>query len=321
MRHPFSVQVAGLAAGVLLAAQSKTWTPPRTPDGHPDLQGTWSTATLTPLERPADLAGKQFFTEQEAADYEKQFLQQANRDRRDGGADTDVGRAYNEFWFSRGSHLVASRRTSLIVDPPDGKLPPLTAEAQKRLAERTAQAREHQFDGPENRPLQERCILWPVAGPPMIPGGYNNNYQIFQSPGYVMILVEMIHDVRVIPTDGRPHVPAGVRQWMGDSRGRWEGNTLVVDTTNFTANTNFRGASKDMHLVERFTRVSPETILYEFTVDDPSAFTKPWKAEIPMQRTHEPILEYACNEGNYAMAGVLGGARAEEKKAAGKAAK
>lgn len=314
MRNPFPILVAGLAASVVLLAQSKTWTPPRTPDGRPDLEGTWSTATLTPLERPPELAGKQFFTEKEAAEYEKQFLQQANRDRRDGGADTDVSRAYNEFWFSRGSHLVASRRTSLIVDPPDGKIPPLTAEAQKRQADRAAQARLHQLDGPEDRPLQERCILWPTAGPPMIPGGYNNNYQIFQSPGYVMILVEMIHDVRVIPTDGRPHLPSSVRQWMGDSRGRWEGNTLVVDTTNFTAQTNFRGASQNTHLIERFTRTGPDTIVYQFTIDDPSAFTKSWKAEIPMQRTHEPILEYACNEGNYAMAGVLGGARAEEKK-------
>jgi hypothetical protein len=321
MRQRLSVFIVGLATGGLLLAQGKTWTPPRTPDGNPDLQGTWSTATLTPLERPAELAGKQFFTEQEAAEYEKQFLQQANRDRRDGGADTDVGRAYNEFWFSRGSHLVASRRTSLIVDPPDGKIPPLTAEAQKRQADRAAQTAAHAFDGPEYRPLAERCILWPTAGPPMIPGGYNNNYQIVQAPGYVMILVEMIHDVRLIPTDGHPHLPPDVRQWMGDSRGRWEGNTLVVDTTNFTDKTNFRGASKDLHLIERFTRVSPETILYEFTVDDPAAFRKSWKAEIPMQKTQEPILEYACNEGNYAMAGVLGGARAEEKKAAVKAAK
>jgi len=319
MRRRFSVLVVGLAAGGLLLAQAKTWTPPRTPDGNPDLQGTWSTATLTPLERPAALGGKQFFTEQEAAEYEKQFLLQANRDRRDGGADTDVGRAYNEFWFSRGSHLVASGRTSLIVDPPDGKIPPLTAEAQKRQADRAAQTAAHAFDGPEYRPLAERCILWPTAGPPMLPGGYNNNYQIVQAPGYVTILVEMIHDVRIIPTDGRPHLPPGVRQWMGDSRGQWEGNTLVVDTTNFTGNTNFRGASKDLHLIERFTRVSPETIVYEFTVDDPAAFTKPWKAEIPMQKTQEPILEYACNEGNYAMTGVLGGARAEEKRAAEKA--
>jgi hypothetical protein len=321
MRQRFSVLIAGLAAAVLLLAQGKTWTAPRTPDGNPDLQGTWSTATLTPLERPADLAGKPFFTEQEAAEYEKQFLLQANRDRRDGGADTDVGRAYNEFWFSRGSHLVASRRTSLVVDPPDGKIPPLTAEAQKRQADRAAQTSAHPFDGPEDRPLAERCILWPTAGPPMIPGGYNNNYQIVQAPGYVMILVEMIHDVRIIPTDGRPHLPPGVRQWMGDSRGRWEGDTLVVDTTNFTDKTNFRGASKDLHLTERFTRIGPETILYEFTVDDPAAFTRTWKAEIPMQKTQESILEYACNEGNYAMAGVLGGARAEEKKAPEKAAK
>jgi hypothetical protein len=321
MRQRFSVLIVGLAAGVLLLAQGKTWTPPRTPDGQPDLEGTWSTATLTPLERPAELAGKPFFTEREAAEYEKQFLQQANRDRRDGAADTDVGRAYNEFWFSRGSHLVASRRTSLIVDPPDGKIPTLTAEAQKRQAGRAAQTSVHPFDGPEDRPLAERCILWPTAGPPMIPGGYNNNYQIVQAPGYVMILVEMIHDVRIIPTDGRPHLPPEVRQWMGDSRGGWEGNTLVVDTTNFTGNTNFRGASKDLHLIERFTRVSPETILYEFTVDDPAAFTRSWKAEIPMQMTQEPILEYACNEGNYAMSGVLGGARAEEKMAAEKAPK
>ncbi len=312
MRYRFLMVMAGLTASVSLLGQAKTWTPPRVSDGHPDLQGTWSTATLTPLERPAELAGKQFFTEQEAAAYEKQFLQTANRDRRDGGADTDVSRAYNEFWFSRGNHLVSTRRTSLVVDPPDGKIPPLTAEAQKRQADRAAQTRAHGFDGPEDRPLPERCILWPTAGPPMIPGGYNNNYQIFQSPGYVMILVEMIHDVRIIPTDGRPHLPSNVRQWMGDSRGHWEGNTLVVDTTNFTPYSNFRGASKDMHLVERFTRVGPETIMYEFTVDDPAAFTKPWKAEIPMQQTHEPVLEYACNEGNYAMSGVLGGARAEE---------
>lgn len=312
MRFRVLTVIVGLAGAALLPGQTKAWTPPRASDGHPDLQGTWSTATITPLERPADLAGKPFFTEKEAAEYEKQFLQTTNRDRRDGGADTDVSRAYNEFWFSRGNHLVATRRTSLIVDPPDGKIPPLTAEAQQRQADRAAHTKAHGFDGPEERPLPERCLLWPTAGPPMIPGGYNNNYQIFQSPGYVMVLVEMIHDVRIIPTDGRRHLPSSVRQWLGDSRGHWEGNTLVVDTTNFTANSNFRGATKDMHLVERFTRTGPDTIMYEFTVDDPAAFTKPWKAEIPMQQTHEPILEYACNEGNYAMSGVLGGARAEE---------
>jgi hypothetical protein len=295
-------------------AVKKTWAASRNAYGQPDLQGIYSTATLTPLERPAELAGKQVFTAQEAVEYEQQLLRTSNRDRRDGGAEVDVGRAYNEFWYSRGDHIVADRRTSLIVDPPDGKIPPLTAAAQKRQADRAALLREHGFDGPEYRSLQERCLLWPTAGPPMIPGAYNNNYQIVQGPGYVAISVEMIHDVRVIPTDGRPHLPSKVRQWMGDPRGHWEGDTLVVDTTNFTDKTNFRGADENLHLTERFTRTGPGTILYEFTMDDPTAFTKPWSAKIPMNRVEGPILEYACNEGNYGMAGILSGARAQEKK-------
>jgi hypothetical protein len=310
------------SAGILLcfcaAAQvpsgAKAWTAPRTPDGRPSLEGIYSTATLTPLERPAELAGKQFFTEKEAADYESQLLQTANRDRRDGGGNTDVARAYNEFWFSRGDHIVSSRRTSLIVDPADGRIPTLTAAAQARQAELAAMTREHGFDGPEFLRLQERCLLWPTAGPPMIPGGYNNNYQIVQTKDYVMILVEMIHDVRVIPLDGQPHLPPNIHMWMGDSRGRWEGDTLVVDTTNFTDKTNFRGADENLHLTERFTRTGPNTVLYRFTVDDPTAFTKPWSAEIPMNRVDGPVIEYACNEGNYGMAGILAGARAQEKK-------
>jgi hypothetical protein len=295
------------------SAPKKTWAVPRTPDGRPDLQGIYTTATLTPLERPADLAGKQSFTEQEAVEYERQLLKTANRDRRDGGADTDVGRAYNEFWFSRGDHIVASRRTSLITDPPDGKIPALTPAAAKAQAERTAINREHAFDGPEFRNLAERCLLWATAGPPMLPGGYNNNYQIVQGPDYVMIMVEMIHDVRIIPTDGRPHLPPNVRSWLGDSRGRWEGDTLVVDTTNFANKTNFRGGDENMHLIERFTRSGPNTVLYQFTVDDPTAFTKSWSVEIPMNRTEGPMVEYACNEGNYGMAGILSGGRAAEK--------
>jgi hypothetical protein len=310
------------AAGALVPFFAAAQTPavkkipaaPRNAYGQPDLEGIYSTATLTPLERPAELAGKQVFTEQEAVEYEKQLLRTSNRDRRDGGAEVDVGRAYNEFWYSRGDHIVADRRTSLIVDPPDGRIPALTAAAQKRQAERAALLREHGFDGPEYRSLQERCLLWPTAGPPMVPGGYNNNYQIVQGAGYVAIFVEMIHDVRVIPTDGRPHLPANVRQWMGDPRGHWEGDTLVVDTTNFTAKTNFRGADENLHLTERFTRTGPGTVLYEFTVDDPTAFTKPWSAKIPMNRIEGPIVEYACNEGNYGMAGILSGARAQEKK-------
>ncbi|PYS20376.1 MAG: hypothetical protein DMG11_29655, partial [Acidobacteria bacterium] len=283
------------------------------PDGQPDLQGIWTTATLTPLERPAELAGKEFFTEKEAAEYEKRLLDQGNRDRRPGSASADVAGAYNEFWFERGSKVVESRRTSLVVDPPDGKIPTLTPEAQKRQAARAEYRRLHPADGPEDLSLNNRCILWPTAGPPMLPGAYNNNYQIVQSPGYVVIFVEMIHDARIIPLDGRPHVPQNVRLLMGDSRGHWEGNTLVVETTNFTDKTAFRGSGRNFHLIERFTRTSPDTIVYEFTANDESSFTRPWTAQIPMKKTPDPIFEYACHEGNYGMEGILRGARAEEK--------
>jgi hypothetical protein len=290
---------------------------PRTTDGHPDFQGTWTTSTLTPLERPAEFANKPFLTEQEAKDYEARLLKEGNRDRRDGGAEVDIGRAYNEFWYDRGSHVVQTRRTSLIIDPPDGRIPALTPEAQKRQSALAEHRRQHPGDGPEDYSLANRCILWATAGPPMMPGPYNNNYQILQSPGNVTILVEMIHDARIISTDSRPHLPSTVRQWMGDSRGRWEGDTLVVDTSNFTNKTNFRGASENMHLIERFTRTDANTIMYEFTVTDASSFTKPWTVQIPMKRSSEPVLEYACHEGNYAMEGMLGGLRAEEKAAAG----
>ena len=292
---------------------SQKWTPPHTIDGQPDLQGVWTNATITPFERPKDLAGKEFFTEKEAAEYEKRLLDQGNRDRRPGTASADVAGAYNEFWFERGSKVVESRRTSLVVDPPDGKIPALTPEAQKRQAARAEYRRLHPADGPEDLSLNNRCILWPTAGPPMLPGAYNNNYQIVQSPGYVVIFVEMIHDARIIPLDGRPHVPQNVRLLMGDSRGRWEGNTLVVETTNFTDKTAFRGSGPNFHLIERFTRTSPDTIVYEFTANDESSFTRPWTAQIPMKKTPDPIFEYACHEGNYGMEGILRGARAEEK--------
>jgi hypothetical protein len=297
-----------------IAFAQKPWTVPRTADGKPDLQGVWTNVTITPLERPRELGDKAFFTEQEASQYEKQVREQTNADRRDGGAQADVNRAYNDFWYDRGTKVVASRRTSLIVDPPDGRIPPLTPEAQKRLADRAAAARGHQFDGPENRALTERCLVWPTAGPPMMPSFYNNNYQIEQGPGYVMVLVEMVHDVRIIPTDGRPHLPVDIRQWFGDSRGRWEGDALVVETTNFTDKSSFHGSDENLKLVERFTRTGPETILYEFTVNDPTAFTRNWSAQIPMNRIQGPIIEYACHEGNYAMTGMLAGARAEEQK-------
>jgi hypothetical protein len=304
-----------VVAALPLAAQgpSRAGQMPRTPDGKPDLQGVWTSATLTPLERPADLGNKQFFTREEAVQWTKQFLQTNNRDRRDGPAQVDVGRAYNEFWFSRGDAVVPTLRTSLIIDPPDGRIPALTPDGLQRAAARAERQRLHPADGPEDRSLAERCINWPVAGPPMIPGGYNNNYQIVQGPGYVTIVVEMIHDVRTISTDSRPHLPAAVRQWMGDPRGHWEGNTLVVDTTNFTDKTNFRGSGENLHLIERFTRTGPDQLMYEFTVNDPDSFTRPWTVQIPMAKTDGPLFEYACHEGNYGMEGMLRGARQQER--------
>jgi hypothetical protein len=310
------LSTAVVLMGLPAAAQTKTWTPPKTPDGQPDLQGTWTNATITPLERPADLAGKEFLTAQEAAEYEKRIGEANNADRRNLPPEADVGLAYNDFWYNRGTKIVGTRRTSLILDPKDGKVPALTPAAQQKQDALRAAARGHASDGPESRALTERCLLWPTAGPPMLPSFYNNNYQIVQSPGYVTILVEMIHDARVVPLDGRPHVSGKVQQWMGDSRGRWEGNTLVVDTTNFTDKTRFRGADEKLHLVEHFTRVDADTIMYEFTVDDPTAFTRSWTAQVPMRRTARPVYEYACHEGNYAMAGMLAGARADEKAAA-----
>ena len=289
------------------------WLLPTPAAGPRDLEGLWTNATITPFERSKEFAGKEFLTEKEAADFEKRALENANRDRRGANAESDVAGAYNDFWFERGTKVVPTRRTSLVVDPPDGKIPPLTPAAQKAAAAR-AEVLRHLPTGPEDLGLPDRCILWPTAGPPMVPGGYNNNYQIVQAPGYVAILVEMIHDVRIIPLDGRPHLPSNIRQWMGDSRGHWEGNTLVVDTTNFTDKTHFRGSDQNLHLVERFTRTGPDTILYEFTVDDPTAFTKPWKGQAPLTKTDGPIYEYACHEGNYGMTNILTGARAQEKK-------
>lgn len=327
MKHRASTSITpltfALAAGLFAtpaAAQSKAatpqkWTTPRTPDGKPDLQGIWTNATITPFERPRELAGKEYFTEQEAAEYEKRVLAESNRDRRSSDPVADVGGAYNEFWFDRGTKVVPTRRTSIVVDPPDGRVPPLTPAAQKAAAARAAIAKRPP-EGPEDLAPPVRCLVWPTSGPPMLPTAYNNNYQILQGPGYVAILVEMIHDMRIIPLDGRPHIPANIRQWLGDSRGRWDGNTLVVDTTNFTDKTSLRGSDKDLHLIERFTRTGENTIMYEFTVEDPTAFTRVWKGEIPLTKASGPLYEYACHEGNYAMEGILKGARAQEKAAA-----
>jgi hypothetical protein len=284
----------------------------RTPDGQPDLQGYWSNATVTPLERPKDLGDKAFFTPEEAAAYEKKQL--ATPEPTGRGTYADVHYNMAQFGLDKNqTSLAANVRTSLITDPPDGRIPPMTPEARKRNADRAAKNKGHEFDSAQNRSLSERCILWPHEGPPMMPVGYNSNLQIVQGPGYVAILQEMIHDVRIIRTDNSPHLPSTIRQWMGDSRGHWEGDTLVVDTTNFTDRTAFRGSSENMHLVERFRRVDADTILYQFTVDDPSTWAHSWSAEIPMTKIQGPIFEYACHEGNYGMENNLSGARAEEK--------
>jgi hypothetical protein len=321
-----AIALGGLFVPVYLAGQGlpvaakaatstpKSETPKRTADGQPDLEGVWTNSTLTPLERPAEFAGKEFLTEQEATDYVKRLLQQVNTDRRDGGAQVDVNRSYNEFWRDRGNNVVADRRTSLIVDPPDGRIPPLTPESQKRVEETRAYMQDHATDGPQGRSLAERCIAWTTAGPPMLPGPYNNDVQIFQAREQVVILNEMIHDARVIPLDGRPHLNSDIREWQGDSRGHWEGNTLVVDTTNFNGQNSFRGSDANLHLTERFTRVAPNLIQYEFTIDDPTAFTKSWTARIPLNKTPDRVYEYACHEGNYALTDILAGARAAEKK-------
>jgi len=289
------------------AGSSHDRTLPRTPWGDPDLQGVWSIATITPFERPSGMADKQVLSEQEAAEIEHTNLTANNQDRRDGaGTDADVARAYNDFWWDRGTKVVSTRQTSLVVDPPDGRVPPLTTAGQERATARAARG----YDSWEDRSLWERCI---TRGLPMIPGPYNNNYQIMQTPGYIVILHEMIHDARIIPLDGRPHVGQNVRQWFGDSRGRWEGSTLVVDTTNFTDKWSFRGSTQNLRLIERFTRLDGDTVKYEFTIDDPATFTKKWTASIPMSNTDETIYEYACHEGNYGMVNLLSGARVQEK--------
>jgi len=318
------VRVAGQAQSATKAtAAAKTWTLPRTPDGQPDLQGVWDYRTITPLERPRELGTKEFFTDEEALNFQKEENRRQNRDLIDpaeGGLQYPPGGVvpYNEFWYDRGNKIVGSKRTSLIVDPPDGRLPAWTPEGQKQADLRAAAQRNDQLGHPladswEDRPLQERCIMGLNAGPPVTPSAYNNNLQLFQTRGYVVILNEMVHSARIVPLDGRPH--GSVRQWKGDSRGRWEGNTLVVDTTNFKRETSLEGSSTNTHLIERFTRIDANTLLYEFTVDDPTMWTRPWTAVIPMSKSEDPIYEYACHEGNYGMTGILAGARAEEKAA------
>jgi hypothetical protein len=285
--------------------------------GGRDLTGIWDTATVTPMERPKDLAGKAYFTPAEAEAYEKELAIENDRDRRGKPGADDVARAYNEAWWDRGTKVVPSLRTSLIVDPADGRIPPLTPAA-RAAAQKRAAALQAPPNGPEDRGIQERCIVGVNVGPPIIPTVYNNNFQIFQSGNTVVVFSEMIHDYRVIPTDGSKHIPSDIRLWMGDSRGHWEGNTLVVDTTNFNGKTHFRGADENLHVIERFTRVKPDQILYQFHIEDPTAFERPWGGEFTFNKAKGLIYEYACHEGNYGLSGLLSAARAEEQKAAQK---
>ncbi len=318
----FSVLIAApLAAQTAKpAAKTKNWTVPRTADGHPDLQGIWTNATLTPVERPAQFAGKKTLTDAEATAYEQHDLKSNDIDNpeapllaRAGSADTG---GYNNLFIDRGSQLArvdGLKRTSLIIDPEDGKVPPMTKEAQARFAALMKRGFDT-YDDVKDRPLSERCIIGfgSTSGPPMMPVLYNNTYQIVQTKDAVMILVEMVHDVRVIRLNST-HKPSNVRTLLGDSIGHWEGDTLVVDTTNFRADNTFRGASENLHVIERFQRAGADTILYRATIDDPATFTKQWTMEYPFLATPGPIFEYACHEGNYAMPDILGGARKLEK--------
>ena len=286
---------------------------------HPSLEGIWTNATLTPMQRPAELAGKEFFTPAEAAEYEKRLTAVTTADA--APKQGDVG-AYNAAFFDRGSRIVKTRRTSLVMEPADGRIPAFTPAAQAKYTAFRQQFALTGFNGPEDRDLSERCLMFSGIGPPMLPEPYNNNYQIVESPGYISILSEMNHDARVIPTNGRAHLPSAVPQWHGDSVGRWEGNTFVVDTTNVrvTKHSHFGVgysggmADENFRVTERFTRTAPDTIMYRATVTDPTVYSAPWTMEYSMSKIVGPLFEYACHEGNYGMVGILEGARAQEKK-------
>jgi hypothetical protein len=319
MNGRYLVAAGGVLAATLLiaaaaAAQSREWQPPRTPDGKPDLQGTFTFRTITPLQRPAELAGKDKLTPEEAARFEASENIRLNRDTYDpekgqpsaGYPPRSQGGvlSYNDFWYERGNQLTEDKRTSLIVDPPDGRIP---------FAPRKPAGGAGRFDNPETLSLADRCLLGFNAGPPMISSTYNNNVEIVQTRDYVVLQTEMIHEARIVPLDGRPH--GTLPRWIGDSRGRWEGDTLVVETVNFKGPTSLQGSSAQTRLVERFTRVGPDTITYQFTVSDPTTLTRPWTAVMPLTRIDELIYEYACHEGNYGMVGILSGARFQEKQA------
>ena len=303
---------------------AKGWAPPKTPWGDPDLQGVWNDATSTPLQRPNELSGKDILTDEEAADFQEETARNLSRDRRDGGPDADVNRAYNEHWMdARRLKITEDKRTSLIVDPPDGRIPPqvtLPPERQKARAARAEANARFNAGLPENYTdfsLPVQCIIR-TDSPPYLPTIYNNDFHIFQSPGYVVIAPEMIHSSRIIPLDRRPHLGKNLKQWLGDTRGHFEGNTLVIETTNFRTDdgVTFQGSNPaTFHITERFTRVSPYQVNYEFTIEDPATWTRPWTARIPWIKIdpEEQMYEYACHEDNYDIVHFLTGARKREK--------
>ncbi len=318
--------MTGLLVPASIAGQSadEGWTLPRTPDGHPDLRGVWANNSATPLERPEAWADKERLTDEELA----ALLVASDDAVGDGDAlfgdqlvlaaiagieatsyDPTTGN-YNQFWIAERDF---DNRTSLVIDPPDGRIPDLTSEAQERRRDGVARRDEHPADTYTDRPLQERCVSY---GVPRLGAGYNSYYQLFQSADHVVFRNEMIHDARVIPIDGQPHLPDRVHQLHGDSRGHWEGDTLVIETTNYSPQARFRGASDNLHMVERLTRVGPRTLNYEVTITDPTTWTRPWTVMIPLMGSDDAIFEYACHEGNIGMEGMLAGQRAEEREAA-----
>ncbi len=337
MSHRVLVSVSAVAVLVALvssgaAPAAAQTTVPRTAWGQPDLQGIWDFRTITPLERPEDLAEQEFLTEEEAANLEQEAVDRnislLNRPARrtevtdsvDRGADGAPG-FYNNFWLDTGTHTIGTRRTSLIIDPPNGRLPAVTASGQRRAEAKRTYQQEHPADSWLDYDAGDRCLLGLNAGPPIMPAAYNQNLQVFQTPDHVMLLTEMVHTVRVVPLDGRPPLSDDIRQWSGDARGHWEGDTLVVETSHFVGERSWTssnpmgalGSSENLQLVERFTRIDADTLEYEFTVTDPDVWTRPWTASIPMRRTDAPLYEYACHEGNHSLPNMLAGQRVAEK--------
>jgi hypothetical protein len=318
-----------LVLGLTVWGQSPAAGIPRAADGHPDFQGIWNSASYTPLERPASLGNREFFSEEEAAKFVQERKAEANKDRRDGPPEVDVNRSYNELFYDHGEGVARSRRTSLVIDPSDGRIPPMTPEGRAQLAANRERFAAHPADGPENRPLPDRCLMFSQSGPPMIPGNYNNNYQLVQTGDYLAILAEMGNQVRTIPIEAKPgQFPPRpeIGQWAGVSAAHWEGDDLVVETSNFRFNdksrfgVQYEGGVTDvnLHITERFTMRQKDWVIYRATITDPTTYSKPWTIEASWERAPGPVYEYACHEGNYAMVDVLGGARAMEKAAAEK---